>query len=298
MEQIIGSFEFKQETARLFEERRIERERAIVDNRARLTHLYDELTDKRITDILQAEREIAKCRDCDSMPSRKSSRAELVPIIGLKDGVLVISHEQCRVARRYHRQRQIERRVQSAHIPDKYIDKTLADYVVDGDNADAVAYARSVMRTRRGAFFYGECGTGKTYLASLIAQEFLDAGNSVMFVKVPNLLADIRNTFNDGAKMTETQVVAEAVNADLLVLDDFGMEKPTRFAGTTLCSIIDARYDREGSTTIITSNYPLEQIRHELNNAVDGKNYNGSRIYDRCRAICRPILFKGNSRRR
>lgn len=40
-----------------------------------------------------------------------------------------------------------------------------------------------------------------------------------------------------------------AVN--LLVLDDFSMEKTTKFVGTMLCKIWDARYDREGITTII-----------------------------------------------
>ena len=249
--------------------------------------------------MLKAERDLAQCRNCNGLPCQKRHYStEIVPSIGVEDGTLVIRYGQCATARKVYRQQRISGRLHSAHIPEKYIGKAFADYVVDRNNSDAVTYAKAALQTRKGAFLYGNCGTGKTFLAALIALEFINAGESVAFVKVPSLLADIRNTFSDGSKLTEAQVVAEAVDADLLVLDDFGMEKPTKFAGTTLCSIIDARYDREGSTTIITSNYPLEQIRHELDNPADGKSYNGSRIFDRCQSICRPVLLKGNSRRR
>ena len=277
--------------------RRAEREKIIAGERPRITKLYGEQPDYVIEQILAAEREIAQCANCKGLPCRKTSGKEVIPTINVEDGALFISRGQCEFDAAATRQKTLARLLKSSHLPDIYADKTYADYRVDTENAAAVAYAKSALETRQGAFLYGNCGTGKTFLAALIAKDFLKAGKGVVFEKVPRLLADIRNTFGDKSELTESQVINAACNAELLILDDFGMEKPTKFAGTTLCTIIDARFDRPDLTTIITSNYPLERIRQELDNASDGASSNGSRIADRCRAICKPILLKGNSRR-
>ena len=166
---------------------------------------------------------------------------------------------------------------------------------VDNSNRNAVTFAKQALNSNVGAYFFGECGTGKTFLAALIAQEFLQDGKSVIFIKVPSLLDDIKATF-DG-KGRELDLLDELRTANLVVLDDFGMEKPTQWAGSTLCKVLDMRYDNPTGRTIITSNLSPKELAEHLNNASDGANLNGSRIADRLREICKPILLKGTSRR-
>ena len=170
-------------------------------------------------------------------------------------------------------QRIMAEKFRSAKIPNRYLNKTFDDYRVDEFNRDAVTFAKNFERFNFGAYFFGSCGTGKTFLSSLIAQEFLRDGKSVLFAKVPYLLDDIRQTFN--SKLSEVDLLEQIETVDLLVLDDFGMEKSTQWAGSTLCKIIDSRYD----------------------NASDGRNLNGSRIADLLNEICKPILLKGTTRR-
>lgn len=195
----------------------------------------------------------------------------------------------------YGRQRALEREFRAAAIPARYIGKTFADYTVDADNEIAVKAAQYVLHERGGVYYYGECGVGKTFLAALIAQEFLKAGKTVLFAKVPDLLSEIRSTF-DGSG-SEADKLNALRGVDVLILDDFGMEKPTQWAGSTLCKVLDMRYDRRDGVTIITSNLSPAELAQHLDYATDGDSLNGSRIFDRCREICKPVLLKGNSRR-
>lgn len=266
-------------------------------NRERVSKLYGERTDDEIDDILKAEDEIAKCAGCKGLPCQKRGGSESVPTVCVERGHVVIRSDSCAVSQAAFVQRRLANRLRSSRIPDAYIGKTFADYVTDKNNEKAVAWAKTALQTGKGAFLFGDCGTGKTFLASIVAQEFIRAGKPTVFIKVPALLANIRDTFNGKSKFSEAELMQEVSEAKLLVLDDFGMEKPTKFVGTTLCQIIDARYATPNLTTIITSNYPPEGVRDELNNAVDGANYNGSRIYDRCMQCCPPIKLKGTSRR-
>lgn len=277
---------------------RAEREKRISANRERLTEKYGTLTDFQINDILKVESELAECEKCDGLPCPKSSNQNWQPHIEIDEKFgLAITQGHCRHYAAYLQQRKIEKSLANAGIPSRYQGKSFADYEVDSNNKLPVQYAKSCQQTRRGSFFHGERGTGKTFLASIIAQEFIKAGASVVFIKVPQLLDEFYSVYRKESDINEKEILQTLYKADLLILDDFGMEKATKFAGTTLCKIIDARYDAD-AMTIVTSNYPLDRIQAELDNATDGKSYNGSRIVDRLREICKPILFKGDSRRR
>lgn len=239
--------------------------------------------------LARVEAELAECDGCTGVCQKTNFKYNL-PVAVERNGVIVVTSTRCS----YGVQRELERAVSSSKIPDRYVGKTLADYKVDAANVDAVSFAKIASASKIGAYFYGECGTGKTFLAAIVAQDFLRQGKSVLFVKVPNLLDDIKATF--GGKGSELAILDEIEAADLVVLDDFGMEKPTQWAGATLCKILDMRYDGRAKT-LVTSNLSPKMLAEQLNNASDGVNFNGSRIFDRLREICKPILFKGTSRR-
>lgn len=269
-------------------------------HRARLEEKYGELSNNDILLILKVEEDLAKCEGCTGLPCRKNGvdcEQQMECHRDTFDNAFHWTQHICQFARRAREQKRLNRLLRGSKIPNRYFNKTWDDYQVDANNRDAVDFAKKTLETGDGAFLYGERGAGKTFLASLIAKDYLKAGKSVTFIKVPRLLDDLRDTYNGKGTFTEAQLLEEVYTVDLLVLDDFGMEKPTKFAGATLCKIIDARYDCYGLTTIITSNYSLDRIRTELDNATDGANYNGSRIQDRCTEICKAILLKGKSRR-
>ena len=245
---------------------------------------------RRLRALKRIEAELRQCDGCTGV-CRKTFFKYSQPIADeTAYGVIEVSSKRCI----YGRQRDFEKSVRSSKIPDRYIGKTLEDYACDAHNRNAVEYAKQASKLNCGAYFYGECGCGKTFLASIIAQEFLRNGDSVLFVKVPSLLDDIKATF--GGQGSELTILEDIKATKLVVLDDFGMEKPTQWAGATLSKILDMRYDGR-SMTLITSNLSPKELADRLSNASDGANLNGSRIFDRLKEICKPILLKGTSRR-
>lgn len=200
----------------------------------------------------------------------------------------------CKHERNRRERLRIARLFASAHIPRAYETDTFADYEVTGGNKGAVDAARMMVDGEIGGLFiHGVRGTGKTKLAAIIANERARAGHPVLFASVPDLMADIRASF-DGGKTAETvQTVKEA---PFLVLDDLGSEKMSEWVGEQLFCIVNHRYN-ERLQTVVTSNYsPTEIIGHmatvdRRGNVID--DMQGQRIMSRIYGMCERVEIRG-----
>ena len=106
--------------------------------------------------------------------------------------------------------------------------------------------------------FIGPYGTGKTHLASAIANDALSRGISNIFQPVPDLLDRLRATYGDtGIRYDE--LFERFKSIPLLVLDDLGTQNSTPWAVEKLYQLINYRYVRQ-LPTIITTNVDLEQM--------------------------------------
>src|SRR5699024_2754547 len=76
-------------------------------------------------------------------------------------------------------------------------------------------------------FFQGDTGLGKTHLSYCIHNNFIKNNKSSIFVDLPSLLAEIRNTYknsNDWRKRTQDDIMKAIKECDLFILDDIGAE--------------------------------------------------------------------------
>ena len=83
------------------------------------------------------------------------------------------------------------------------------------------------------------------------------------FYKTAELLQKIRNTYNNSVEETEMGILTPIFDADVLVLDDVGLERPTEWVQETLGVLIDKRYSNQ-KPTILTGN---------LNDDSSGKDF-------------------------
>lgn len=134
-----------------------------------------------------------------------------------------------------------------------------------------------------GLFLLGPTGSGKTVLSGfLLLQYSLDCylhsiPERSAFVSVPELFQQIKDTFQPDSKQSERQVLDRYYNVDLLVLDDFGVTRPSDWVLQTTYAMVNYRYEHL-KPTIFTSNFTLDEIS-EL--------YNDDRITSRIERMCR-----------
>ena len=104
----------------------------------------------------------------------------------------------------------------------------------------------------------GPYGTGKTHLAAAIANEALTAQLAVLFVVVPDLLDQLRSSYDEPvARFSER--LAAVKQAELLVLDDLGTEYLTSWAREKLYQIVNYRYNAQ-LPTVFTTNCALDDL--------------------------------------
>lgn len=261
------------------------------------------LKDFDVAELFKAEKEIAQCDSCDGLHCQKKRNQWLIPNVKF-DSVCRIDIRRCpcQYSAAIEHKAKVKKLQGLSQIPPQYEGKTFDDYTVDADNQDAVEIASFLINDdNKGAYFFGNVGTGKTFLAAIMAQEIIKRGRQVLFVKLPKLSELIRATYNkqNQSGNTERDYLRPLFEVPTLILDDVGIEKPTSFICEKLNLIIDERYS-SNLQTIITSNLSLEELQATLNKPVDTKNFSkvGDRVVDRLQTMCVAIELTGGSRRR
>ena len=101
----------------------------------------------------------------------------------------------------------------------------------------------------------GPTGTGKSFLASAFGREACILGYSVRCYRLPLLLVELANARSDGSFF---KLMQNLKKYDLLIIDDFGLQKIDPEASRDLLEVIEDRTMIE-KPLIITSQLPLNK---------------------------------------
>lgn len=138
----------------------------------------------------------------------------------------------------------------------------------------------------RGLYLCGGVGTGKTHLAVAILNELVRKKRvPSLFVTVPELLDNLRETYNKPGRNLDEWMDA-VQNAEFLVLDDLGSERPTEWVRERIFVIVNHRY-REALPTVFTSNIGPEELPTQLS----------GRTASRIIAMCEGVEIEGDDYR-
>lgn len=109
--------------------------------------------------------------------------------------------------------------------------------------------------------FFGEVGTGKSFLSGCIAKEILDRGFSVVYFSASalfNLLS--RYSFEAGSKEILYKTYEDLYNCDLVIVDDLGTELSNSFTNSQFFAFLNER-QLAGKSVIISTNLSLEELK-------------------------------------
>jgi DNA replication protein DnaC len=139
-----------------------------------------------------------------------------------------------------------------------------------------------------GIWFWGPRGTGKTSLAMLISQHVLRARRTVAIYTAPQLLTEIRTTYDDSSPHSYTQLMDRLRSVDLLHLEDLAVAKTNEWVLEQFYSVMNDRYQDQRSI-MFTADVPQPP---------DLGKHVGDRTYSRLMEMCGdPIQMFGDDYR-
>jgi DNA replication protein DnaC len=109
-----------------------------------------------------------------------------------------------------------------------------------------------------GLILIGAPGVGKTHLAVAVMRELMRRyALRGLFADFTSLIHQIQSTFDPSSGDSKHQILDPVMEADLLVLDELGAQKPTAWVTDVLYLIMNGRYTRR-LPTLFTTNFSIE----------------------------------------
>lgn len=142
-----------------------------------------------------------------------------------------------------------------------------------------------IRKENYGLLLWGGVGCGKSYMAGCIANALLDRGIRVRMTNFSRIMNDLMGSYEG-----RNEYLERLCSAELLIIDDFGVERKTEYAMEQVYEVIDGRY-RSRKPLIVTTNMTVSEFQHP-------QDIMHGRIYDRILEMCLPVRFTGESMRR
>lgn len=159
-------------------------------------------------------------------------------------------------------------------VPNMYVDATFKNFktdiykTLDSKQLAAIARNQAMMYVTK----FDECcengiclylwskarGSGKSRLASTIANELTGKGVRNKFVSASGLLNEIQSSW-DEKEVSTHKVIENYIKPRLLIIDDLGERGNKEWINNNLFLIIDKRY-QEKKPTVFTSNFDIMEL--------------------------------------
>lgn len=148
------------------------------------------------------------------------------------------------------------------------------DYFNDAESAsysNALNNARNFIRNFNSDYqnlvFYGNVGTGKTFLSCCIAKELMETGFSVAYKSADRLFKDLVDLRFGDDKNEYFSFIEDLDQCDLLIIDDLGTEAITERVKADLFTCLNNR-DLLKKATLISTNLTLDELNRRYSERI------------------------------
>jgi len=253
-----------------------------------------------ISDLDEFVRNRKKCKNCLGLDYCKQPVKGHHPKLEEKQGRLKIVYVPCQ----FEKNQMYLENIKSFHIPKDVLKADFESVIMDPRRLEV--YEKSLMfiheylttKKGKGLYIYGPFGTGKTYFLSAIANALGKQGVVCGLVYFPELIAEIKSSFNTDDNSSYTKV-EQLKTIDVLMLDDIGSESMTSWMRDEILGRIINYRMQQGMPTFFTSNLNYEQLQQHYSYTQKGEveEIKGARILERIKALTIPIELNGSNYR-
>lgn len=149
------------------------------------------------------------------------------------------------------------------------------------------AFSLDFITRREHVILVGPVGVGKSFLAQALGYAAVRAGNSARFIRADDLLRTLAQARVDH---TLEKTFRSFLTPDLLILDDFGLQRMSAQQSTDMYELIIGRHRR--SSFVITSNRTVDEWLGLFDDAILGNS-----ALDRLANASYQIVIEGTSYR-
>jgi len=150
---------------------------------------------------------------------------------------------------------------------------TFEKFVVTPGVSNAYRACKAFMPKVHNLYLFGQCGGGKTHLATALAREKYLDGLSVLVFKPGPFMRSLRKK----DPHDQDAILKRYSMADVFVLDDLGVGEATEFYASMVYELTDMRENLRRNGLVYTSNLPLEEL---------AKKFEDDRLTSRIAGLC------------
>ncbi|MGO4894217.1 ATP-binding protein [Flavobacterium sp. W21_SRS_FM6] len=185
--------------------------------------------------------------------------------------------EEERLERIEEEKRQAQILLRALQVPQRYENEDFTTYkAINAGQKAALKACRNyadnfneLSKAGGGLLLVGGLGTGKTHLAISIGKTLVTNKIPAMYVNLAKVIKAIRASWND-RDIDESELYWKLTKPKLLIIDEVGVQAGTENERNIIFEIINARYEYQ-HPTILISNLPENEITHLI----------GERVIDR-----------------
>ncbi|MBT2691214.1 primosomal protein DnaI [Bacillus sp. ISL-47] len=261
-----------------------------------------EMVEKSLIKLFEYTQQSKECNKCTSLEGCVNFMQGYHPELVIQRGIIDLKYDKCPRKVMNDEKRKNEKLIQSLYVPTDILHATFDSVYDDDDRILAVDKAASFVMDyqpgskKKGIYFYGKFGVGKSYLLGAIANELASKKVSSMIVYVPELFRELKNSIGDHTLNSKIETIKKA---PVLMFDDIGAETMSSWTRDEILGPILQFRMQESLPTFFTSNFDFQGLEHHLSYSQRGEEekMKARRIMERIKYLADPVLVEGPNRR-
>ncbi|MFC4556647.1 primosomal protein DnaI [Virgibacillus kekensis] len=258
--------------------------------------------DKNLIKLYEYKSQSKQCDRCQSLGGCVNMVQGYSPILQVDGSEIHLVYEKCHNRVGYEKMKEQHKLIQSLYMPKEIFSASIESIDIDGDRQPVVHELLTFLKEaknelpRKGLYFSGPFGVGKTYFLGAIANELKKMDYSSMLIYMPEFVREMKGSIKDDSI---NEKISYFKKTDVLMLDDMGAETQSAwFRDEILGSILQYRM-MENLPVFFTSNYTLDQLEVQLGKSNRGgvETVKAGRIIERIKQVSREVPLDGINRR-